>query len=51
MQLTEIKTIRFSKEDLELMEKLSDMKFNVGEFIRITFREKANELIKTKIPF
>ena len=39
-QLTEIHTIRFSKQQAESLQKLKDYDVNVSRFIRIAIREK-----------
>ena len=39
-QLTEIYTIRFSKQQAESLQKLKDYDVNVSRFIRIAIREK-----------
>lgn len=39
-QLTEIQTIRFSKEDVKLLNRLKELKIKQTAFIRIALREK-----------
>lgn len=39
-QLTEIQMIRFSKEDIQLLNRLRELKVKPHKFIRIALREK-----------
>ena len=58
-KLTEIQTIRFSKEQIESLEKLKEYNVDVSRFIRIAIREKIQrdcKIIKEnkekiKLPF
>lgn len=49
MKLTEIQTIRFSKEDVLLMGRLTSLRINPDEFIRRSFREKIQRDLPTII--
>ena len=58
-KLTEIHTIRFSKEQIESLEKLKEYNVDVSKFIRIAIKEKIQRDWKTikenkeknKLPF
>ena len=58
-QLTEIHTIRFSKQQAESLQKLKDYDVNISRFIRIAIREKIqrdwkqikNKKERIKMPF
>lgn len=47
--LTEIETIRFSKDDTNLMAELKRLKISPHKFIRAAFREKIQRELKSLI--
>lgn len=47
--LTEIETIRFSKDDTNLMAELKRLKISTHKFIRAAFREKIQRELKSLI--
>lgn len=48
-QLTEIETIRFSKEDVEIMLRLKLIRIKPHAFIRAAFREKLERDYKSLV--
>ena len=58
-KLTEIYALRFSKKQIESLEKLKEYNVNISKFIRIAIREKIQrdwktikeKQLKTKLPF
>jgi hypothetical protein len=58
-KLTEIQTIRFSKKQVESLQKLTNYNVNISKFIRIAIKEKIQRdwkyikesEVKVKLPF